>query len=75
MPEALAVREKARAFWEEKRSIGYGSTIYDYFDEWGRSPSNLSFSARKSDKFRLVAFQLNPPLRNKSTTVDEIAAR
>ena len=59
MPEALAVREKARAFWEEKRSIGHGSAIDDYFDEWNAkhfqiSPSRafyiVYYSSKKSSK-------------------------
>ena len=33
-PEARPVGEEARAKWEEKRSIGRGSAIDDYFDEW-----------------------------------------
>ena len=33
-PEAHPASEEARAKWEEKRSIGHGSAIDDYFDEW-----------------------------------------
>ena len=41
-PEAHPVGEETRAGWEAKRSIATGRERDDYFDEWGRSPSNLS---------------------------------
>ena len=45
---ALAVRDEARARWEEKRSIATGRERDDYFDEWEQSSSNLSFFLAKN---------------------------